>query len=186
MATDTRVRITKQMIKKSFVELLKTNSLSKISVTQICKKAEINRVTFYKYYQDTFDLYEKLIDELIEESSGSIMKIKSRKDLKEALEITLTGIYEQIERYHILFSEHIDTFYLSRSIERCMSKISSLDLPGLSVPEMQREMLRSFLSFGGGCVLATCFNEGMKQSPKEIADLLYSYIIQILNLYQTK
>ena len=83
MATDTRVRITKQIIKESFIELLKTNSLNKISVTQICKKAVINRVTFYKYYQDTFDLYEKLIDKLIEESSGSIMKINDRKDLKE-------------------------------------------------------------------------------------------------------
>ena len=186
MATDTRVRITKQMIKKSFIELLKTNSLNRISVTQICKEAEINRVTFYKYYHDTFDLYEKLIDELIEESSASIMIINSRKDLQKALEITLTGIYEQIERYHLLFSEHIDANHLSRSIERCMSKISSLDLPGVSVPEAQREMLRSFLSFGGGGVLATCINEGMKQSPKEIAELLYSYIMQILNLYQTK
>ena len=160
--------------------------MNKISVTQICKKAEINRVTFYKYYQDTFDLYEKLIDELIEESSGSIMKINDRKDLKEVLEITLTGIYEQIDRYHILFSEHIDAYHLSRSIERCMSKISSVDLPGLSVPEAQREMLRSFLSLVGGGVLATCMNEGVKQSPKEITDLLYSYIMQILNLYQIK
>lgn len=186
MGTDTRIRVTKKMIKESFIELLKTNPLNKISVTQICKKAEINRVTFYKYYQDVFDLYEKLVDELIEESAASLAQATKNKDLREAIELVLTDIYHQADQYHVLFSTHIDAYHQGKSIERCLSKISSFALPGLSVPENQRQLLRAFLSFGGGGVLATCLYQEVEQSPKEIADLLYSYIMQILKLYRER
>lgn len=185
MATDTRVRVTRQIIKESFIELLKQSPLNKISVTRLCEKAEINRVTFYKYYQDIFDLYEKLVDELIEQSTSSMMRMGDKKSLREAIEIVLTDIYERIDQYHILFSDHIDLYHQSRSMERCMSKVSSLELSGLSVPEEQRELLRAFLSCGGGGVLAVCIHNGMKRSPKQLADLLYSYIKQILKLYET-
>ena len=183
MATDTRVRITKQMIKESFIELLKTNPLNKISVTQICKKAEINRVTFYKYYKDTYDLYEKIIDEMLDTSSHIMTEIYNSKDLRKAIETTISDIKAKIEQYHLLFSDHVDAYHQSKSIECCMQKISGLEMPGLVVSEEQHILLRAFLSFGGGGVLATWMNNGMKESQKEIADLLYSYIMQILKLY---
>ncbi|WP_365931140.1 TetR-like C-terminal domain-containing protein [uncultured Intestinimonas sp.] len=62
--------------------------------------------------------------------------------------------------------------------------MSSLEVPGPTLSAEELTLLRAFLSFGGGGVLATWINSGMKQSPKEIADLLDSYIVQILKLYQ--
>ena len=43
-----------------FVELKKEKPTEKISVTELCQKAEINRSTFYRNYYDIFDLEEKL------------------------------------------------------------------------------------------------------------------------------
>ena len=44
---DRRTRYTRQTIKDTFLELLKQKSFTKITVTEICKNAEINRGTFY-------------------------------------------------------------------------------------------------------------------------------------------
>ena len=43
---DRRTRYTRQTIKDTFLELLKQKSFTKITVTEVCKNAEINRGTF--------------------------------------------------------------------------------------------------------------------------------------------
>ncbi len=43
---DRRIRYTKQVIKETFLKLLEKNSFSKITVTELCRMAEINRGTF--------------------------------------------------------------------------------------------------------------------------------------------
>ena len=48
--TDRRTRYTRQAIKEILLEELKTKPYSKITVTEICKKAEMNRGTFYLHY----------------------------------------------------------------------------------------------------------------------------------------
>ena len=47
---DRRTRYTRQTIKDTFLELLKQKSFTKITVTEVCKNAEINRGTFYIFY----------------------------------------------------------------------------------------------------------------------------------------
>ena len=58
--TDRRRNYTQSVIKEAFVSLLRTRHVSKISVTEICKLADINRGTFYLHYHDPYDLLEKL------------------------------------------------------------------------------------------------------------------------------
>ena len=45
--TDRRTLYTRQLIKDVFLEELSKKSYSKLSVSEICKIAEINRGTFY-------------------------------------------------------------------------------------------------------------------------------------------
>ena len=54
------------MIQNVFLELLKEKPVAKITVKEICGHAEINRSTFYKHYQDVYDLMEKLENEAVE------------------------------------------------------------------------------------------------------------------------
>lgn len=60
---DLRVTKTKKALKNSFVYLLGIKPLSKFNVTDICQKANINRVTFYSHYKSKEDLLENIIDE---------------------------------------------------------------------------------------------------------------------------
>lgn len=62
-----RVRLTKQMIHKALVELLDEKNIDKISITELCKRATINRTTFYKYYGSQYDVLQEIADEIIAE-----------------------------------------------------------------------------------------------------------------------
>ena len=46
-------------------ELMKEKSYRKISVAEICEKAGINRSTFYRNFEDVYDMVEKLPQELL-------------------------------------------------------------------------------------------------------------------------
>lgn len=57
------IKLTKKLIKNSFLELLKVKSLDKVTVTEIVESCEINRNTFYYYYSDIYDLLEDIFKE---------------------------------------------------------------------------------------------------------------------------
>ena len=61
---------TEQKIKWVFLELLNEKELNRISVSEICQKANIHRTTFYVHYKDVADLMEQLIREMYEQIMG--------------------------------------------------------------------------------------------------------------------
>lgn len=57
---DRRTKYTQSIIKETFIDLLMEKDITKITVSEICKIADINRATFYRYYLDVYDLLEKI------------------------------------------------------------------------------------------------------------------------------
>ncbi len=59
-----RKKESKERIEKVFIELLQTKEVNKISVSDICKKAGLNRTTFYANYTDIYGLADAIRDKL--------------------------------------------------------------------------------------------------------------------------
>lgn len=57
---DKRVQKTKHAIYIAFVELLNEKDVNQITITDIAKKANINRKTFYNYYLDINEVMEEI------------------------------------------------------------------------------------------------------------------------------
>lgn len=64
---DRRVRYTKKVLNESLIGFLEQKEITQITVTEICREADINRSTYYVYYRDVFDQLAKLKAELLEE-----------------------------------------------------------------------------------------------------------------------
>lgn len=62
---DLRKKKTLRAIKAAFYALRETKNVEQISVTELTRKAEISKATFYLHYHDIFDLSEKLKEEVI-------------------------------------------------------------------------------------------------------------------------
>lgn len=59
-----RKRESKEKIKKEFINLIQTKELNQISVSDICKRAQLNRTTFYANYADIYELADTVRQEL--------------------------------------------------------------------------------------------------------------------------
>ena len=75
---DRRIKYTKKTIKDTFISLLSEKDIKKITVSEICKLADINRATFYRYYLDVYDLLDKIQEEFIEELKNPYIEDTSR------------------------------------------------------------------------------------------------------------
>lgn len=59
-----RKKESQEKIEKTFVELIQAKEIHEISVTDICKKTNLNRSTFYANYLDMYDLADKIREKL--------------------------------------------------------------------------------------------------------------------------
>lgn len=97
---DRRTAYSKKIIRESLYELMKEKPINKITVTEICEKADVNRSTFYSYYTDIYDLHQKIIKEFFHMQKNVIKHIKeelsNKTDIKD---ITLNDYYSIIFYY---------------------------------------------------------------------------------------
>ena len=64
---DIRVKKTRRSIITAFMELRAHKPLEKITVKELCEKAEINKSTFYTHFTDIYHLSDQLEQELIQQ-----------------------------------------------------------------------------------------------------------------------
>ena len=76
--SDLRIKKTKSVLKSTLISMLNEKSFEKINVTDICKKANISRITFYSHYNDKFSI----IDEIIEEYTAMAKIIFQKKQIE--------------------------------------------------------------------------------------------------------
>lgn len=63
--TDRRTLYTRMVIQDAYLTLLHKKEFDRITVTDICKLAEINRSTFYLHYTDALAVFDDLLDGLL-------------------------------------------------------------------------------------------------------------------------
>ena len=62
---DIRIEKTKTAIHNTFLELRSKKPLEKITIKELCEKAQINKSTFYSHYKDIYDLSDQLETEVV-------------------------------------------------------------------------------------------------------------------------
>ena len=93
---DRRVKYTKMVLKDSFITLLEKKDISKISITEICENADINRATFYAHYNDQYDFMNQIQDELLGNVENHLAAF-SKNDLPIAIVDMVEQIFEYIK-----------------------------------------------------------------------------------------
>ena len=63
--TDRRTLYTKMTIKDSLLALLRVSSFDKLTVTAVCRQAEVTRATFYLHYDDLTSVLDELLDDAL-------------------------------------------------------------------------------------------------------------------------
>lgn len=170
MASDARVRYTRMVIIQSFINLLKTKSVNRITVKEICEMAEINRATFYKHYLDVYDLLEKIENQFLDELE-EILSDRESSTVKEVLTFIMVSFKAQEDTYKAVCSPNGDSAFPAKVFDVCYhfaQPQSQIHIKTLS--HAQREWLYQFIAHGCNGVLTKWISEGMKEPISEVAD----------------
>jgi len=110
---DKRILNTKKKLTNTLLLLLDEKKINDITVLELCKRANINRTTFYKYYKDIDDLVYKIENNLLSELEKYIVDIKRNYLISYTSKIIET-IYEHKELYTRLLSDNGDHTFLRK------------------------------------------------------------------------
>ncbi len=169
---DARARYTRRVLEESFLFLLQEKPVGKITVTELCQRAQINRATFYKHYRDVPDLLECLVQQVLERLESFLASYPYRQFEQIILEV-LNYMRREGERYFILGSGNADPTLSMKTFILCYKSaypVLEEKFPQMSRKEM--EMLYHYLAQGCGGVLTWWLRDGMKLEPEAVTGFI--------------
>ena len=110
---DKRIINTKIKLTNTLLSIMKTKNIKDITVLELCKQANINRTTFYKYYKDVEDLIISIEETLISNLQTNIQDIKRNYLITFANKI-IEAIYSNKEIYSALLGKNGDHKFLRK------------------------------------------------------------------------
>ncbi len=171
--TDRRIKYTKMVLKQSLLNLMRDQPIEKISVKDICEKADINRGTFYTHYSDPYDLLAQIENELFNEILVSIESSLKAEAISGLLAEIFESIVKNSELCRVLFSDYGDKAFMQRVIfiarDRSVAEWKKILPP---VKEEQLELLYMFYANGCIAIIQHWVQNGMKESPQDMAQFI--------------
>lgn len=181
MKSDARIRYTKMVIKDSFIQLLKSQPINKITVKDVCELAEINRATFYKHYTDCFNLLSQIEEEAISELQ-EIIHSTQHTNMADVFGKMLTKMKEKGSLYFTLFSDNGDSKFPARIFNLCYEQMNlPIENQFPEISKTEREWLYYFTAHGCSGIMNHWINSGMNEDISEISKFVGKLSINILN-----
>ena len=104
---DRRARMTREILKQSLIELMKTKHIHDISIKKLCETADINRSTFYHHYDSQFDLFNDILNDIGYDIIEIVRKYHNEDDwIKKILCEAFTHIENNRETILVILSEN--------------------------------------------------------------------------------
>ncbi len=106
---------TRNIIKKTFAELIhEKKQLDKITVTELVKRAEITRSTFYTHYDNIYDVAHDYELQTIELLCSDDLKLYSKKDIQNYFENIIQCLKDNEKTYKLLLSANESLLFIEK------------------------------------------------------------------------
>lgn len=74
---DLRIKRTRKLLSKALLELMTEKSFDEIKISDICTKAMVHRTTFYKHFEDKYNLLNYCLKDLMNKFEEKALSIPS-------------------------------------------------------------------------------------------------------------
>lgn len=170
----------KNLIKKAVAKLIHEKEVSKITVSDIIREADISRGTFYAHYSDVSSVLEQIESEELK----SLMEYVDRLGL-ENIHKNITMLIERIceyldrdkEYYRMLAQSNVLNNYLWRLVEVYYDKLLEIVYPMQKAADKnEANIYLLYVTSGVKTVILSWLNGDIHGTPKDIADKVGSLI----------
>ncbi|RAP77717.1 TetR/AcrR family transcriptional regulator [Paenibacillus montanisoli] len=180
---DRRQLKTKQLLREAFVKLIREKGYEGITVSDLTRKANINRGTFYLHYKDVLDLR----DHLKAEFHQGLLAIVSHLEPGELFKAASEGkVYDGLVRLYEYFDAQADFFevmlgpkgdltfarLLKDTIEERMNEKIAKITTGRKDVLVPPDVLIAYMASAQLGFVLHWLQTGRKQSPRELAQML--------------
>ena len=180
-----RSRLTKMLFKNAMAELINTKkTIDKISIKEICETAELNRSTFYVYYNEPKDLLKEIENDI---TTSAIEHLKTEfdenyDDPKKIVLSFLNYIKNNDKQIRIFLVENLDPEFKNNYFSESLQFIKNLSI---YFPQKIAPYVYSYILNGSSGVIEQWVKSGYTINENDIADLLLTLntnAIQDLNV----
>lgn len=182
---DRRILKSRKHIKQAFVPLLQEKGLEAISVYDIAKHADISRGTFYLHYQDKYDLFEKYVDELLDELINAIQPSEQEKEhvihgeRDPKIKVRYQKIFQHLQYhtdfYQAMFHYRGGLYFYDRFFKEIKSHFYQ-EIKELNILERcsqsNPDLLTYFITYGFMGLVSYWLTHPTSESPEEMAEQL--------------
>lgn len=160
-----RRKESKDKIERIFVNLIQTKEISEITITEICKKAHLNRSTFYANYIDIYDLAEKIKNKLEQDVTDLYEDERTKKYNSN----DFTKIFYLVKENPLFFKTY---FKLERNFNDNPFYIYDTNLAEKFYNGQNIDYHIEFFKAGFNAVLKKWLDNGCIESPEKIAQII--------------
>lgn len=154
-----------EKIEKVFIELLQKKEITQITVSDICKRTELNRSTFYANYADIYELADTIRESLEQEVNALY-----ENDMINNCFTDYERLFEHIKDNQILYKTY---FKLGYDNEHYVN-LSMLNPDNNYLPKKNLKYHIEFHKAGLNAIIKKWLNNGCKENPQEMAEIIKS------------
>lgn len=177
-----RMRLTKMLFKNSLISLLHKKSIYQISVTELCDAAELNRSTFYKYYENVRDILIELEKETLQKGKQCMQESAVGEEGFYIVPLyrLLCDIQNNREIYQLLLNNSAHDGFPADMMQETIDFLKD-QAKSLNIKEGNKSnYLFQYLVSGCVSVIQNWINGPMQESPMEISELIYHTSVAVL------
>lgn len=176
MKSDRRVKYTQRVLKESLLKILQERPIERVTVKEICDRADINRSTFYVHYGSPQELLDSIKNELYDEIKA---KKKDFTDIKAYMRQICETIYEYRDLMSVLLrAGHMEQLFQAAALW----KDDFVDaFTRMGMPAERIEMAYLFITCGAFACIFTWAMGGFTTGIDAISDEVYKLTIGALN-----
>lgn len=170
-----RTRLSKLLFKNALMDLLKEKgSVAKISVRELCDRAELNRSTFYAHYNEPNDLLMEIETELLDATEEHLKKIGEENDAGAHKYILsfLQYIKQNDKQFRTLLIDSADPEFRSRFMQQ--SIIQFVEHLRIELPKELEQYIFSYILNGSTGIIIQWIRSDYAVNENEIVNLLFS------------
>lgn len=174
-----RIRLTKRLLKEALIDLLETESLQDVSVSELCKAAGINRTTFYNHYGNPAEVLEDIEHEALTEVQELLEQEKQPVALARHVEIIASYLRDHDRIAKTIFASSVTPSDLALKLLKLRLDQESEVAEVLSrYDSATQKLLVVYLANGIYSLVRTWLLEDVPKSPKELGELAEKVALQ--------